>query len=98
MGTARGPVAGSGDWPAWTARVAKWRCSSDIFTPWYGLRFDRVSNWSLEPEVALRGLKPKTKARILEDPGRFCSFKIVCAYRIRFTGARRRGPIMHIHM
>jgi hypothetical protein len=23
-------VAGSGDWPAWTARVANWRFSSDI--------------------------------------------------------------------
>src|ERR1035441_3801190 len=31
MGTARAPVAGSGDWPAWTARVANWRCcDSDI--------------------------------------------------------------------
>src|ERR1035437_9930290 len=31
MGTAREPVAGSGDWPAWTARVANWRCfASDM--------------------------------------------------------------------
>src|SRR3954469_9924714 len=40
MGTAREPVAGSGDWPAWTARGANWCClGSDMISPsklWVG--------------------------------------------------------------
>src|ERR1700679_404261 len=104
MGTAREPVAGSGDWPAWTARVAKWRCSSDIYDSL--VRFRGAVSGSIGFELVAgagrlfrRILEPNGKARILEDPGRFRSFKIVCAYRIRFSGATRTGLICrHIHM
>src|ERR1700733_330901 len=36
MGTAREPVAGSGDWPAWTARVANCCLASDMGGSFWG--------------------------------------------------------------
>src|SRR5450631_3374318 len=74
MGTARAPVAGSGDCPACTARVLNCSCfGSDIFTPsqilgvgGWGRRGGRIKR--------VRTRAQKKPARILfGDPGRLVS-------------------------
>src|ERR1035441_2821499 len=60
MGTARDPVVGSGDWPAWTASVSKWRVSSGIVDSFVPLWL--AGGWGRECESCDR-VAPEPKSQ-----------------------------------
>jgi len=73
MGTALEPVTGSGDWPAWTARVANCCFDSDmvgsLIGGWGGGGF-----WLVDASRAGCGPRSRTKRpESSSDPGRLAS-------------------------
>src|SRR5580692_7396027 len=100
MGTAREPVAGSGVWPAWTARVAN--CcffSSDILTLLLIVRSGRMAFQGpvlqIRPEVktTANGKRPES----FEDPGRLVQDRLRLAHsRLKLQTDRPARPT-HTH-